>query len=163
MEVKKYLENDLKNYLLYTSGIATNKNIESTVKKTLRKISFFNKVYDMKSNLSKCLFDETYQPRYLFHGTTTDKLSQILQEGLDPSKSFLGPIYLVVDFDNAESWARSKSIRTNSKPTVVYIDRNKLSNLTFERRDESTIRCNELIPSTNIKPVGRILKYFLTH
>ncbi|MFA4953220.1 MAG: hypothetical protein WC584_03285 [Candidatus Pacearchaeota archaeon] len=163
MAVKTYSKADLDNYLSEIGGTNQNKNLESFVRRTLRRISFFDMVYEMKSNFGRCLFDKNYKPRYLFHGTTKDRLVKILQEGLSPSKSFLGPIYFAATFDDAKSWAYSKSIRGKSKPMVIYVDQTLLPELTFERRDESTFRCNEQIPPESINRVRMVLKYLLTH
>jgi hypothetical protein len=162
MVVKKYSEADLENYLSYLGGTTSPQHEGSIVRRTLRRIPFFDMVYEMKSNFGRCLFDESHQPRYLFHGTTKERLPQIFQNGLDPSQSFLGPLYFAVNFDDAKSWAQSKSLKEKSKPSVIYVDRSELTDLAFERRDESTFRCNNRIQPENIKPVGVILEYFLT-
>ena len=162
MTIKKYSEAYLNNYLSYTGGTTSPQSEGSVVRKTLGRIPFVDRVYEMKSNGGRCLFDKSHQPRYLFHGTTKERLPQILQEGLDPSHSFLGPLYFAVNFDDANSWARSKSLTEKSKPSVIYVDRYELSDLDFKRRDGSTFRCNDRISPTNIKPVGHLLEYFLT-
>lgn len=163
MTVKKYSEADLKNYLSCIGETSSNPNQESVVKRTLRKIPFLGRVYEMRANFGRCVFDKNYQPGYLFHGTTRDRLPQILQEGLSPSESFLGPLYFAVTFDNAKSWAQAKSLKEKSKPSIIYVDRSELSDLAFERRDESTFICNKQILPKNIKPVNLVLEYFLTH
>jgi len=116
---------------------------------------------EMNQNWIRCFQDQSYLPRYLFHGTTKQHFKEISEEGLLPESCFLGKVYLFTTYDPAKNHAFAKSSLRKDQSVVLYFDREQYPAAHLEKRDNNTIRCYDAIPAEFLNRVRWPLEWLL--